>query len=166
MLNVSNMTHTALLGQIINTCHISIQLVKRFCKFVNLMLTSCNAIVRHFVRRAINSAQSPIGRNIAIIRHRYTICVVDINVKHVHRQYPSSQPELSGTARCILELLCVSNNETYLPEFTKSEVDTMINALFTCYSVRPFFSYICIAISVSNCTFIVVRINDTHTHNT
>ena len=44
MLNVSNMTHTALLGEIINTCHISIQLVKRFCKFVDLMLTSCNAI--------------------------------------------------------------------------------------------------------------------------
>ena len=132
MLNVSNLTHTALLGEIINTCHIPIQLVKRFCKFVDLMLTSCNAIVRHFVRRAINSAQSPIGRNIAVIRHRYAICVVDINVKHVHRQYPSSQPELSGTARCILELLCVSNNETYLPGFTKSEVDTMINALCTC----------------------------------
>ena len=75
----------------------------------------CNDIVRRFVRRAINSAQSPIGRNIAVIRHRYAICVVDINVKHVHRQYPSSLPELSGTARCILELLCVSNNETYLP---------------------------------------------------
>ena len=77
LLNVSNMTHTALLGEIINTCHISIQLVKRFCKFVDLMLTSYNAIVRHFVRRDINSAQS--------------LCVVDINVKHVHRQYPSSQ---------------------------------------------------------------------------
>ena len=103
--------------------------MKRFCKFVDLMLnSSCNAIVRHFVRRAINSAQSPIGRNIAVIRHRYAICVVDINVKHVHRQYPSRQPELPGTARCILELLCVSNNETYLPGFTKSEVDTMINS--------------------------------------
>ena len=51
---------------------------------MDLMLSSCNAIVRHFVRRAINSAQSPIGRNIAVIRHRYAICVVDINVKHVH----------------------------------------------------------------------------------
>ena len=51
MLNVSNMTHATLLGEIINTCHISIQLVKRFCKFVDLMLTSCNAIVRHFVRK-------------------------------------------------------------------------------------------------------------------
>ena len=128
MLNVSNMTLTAVLGQIINTCHVSIQLVNRFCKCVDLMFTSCNAIVR----RATNAAQSPIGRNIAVIRHRYAICVVDINVKHVHRQYFSSQPELSGTARCILELLCVSNNETYLPGFTKSEVDTMINALCTC----------------------------------
>ena len=104
MLNISNMTHTALLGQVINTCHISIELVKRFCKFVDLMLTSRNAIVRHFVRRAIYSAQSPIGRNIAVIRHRYAIYVIDINVKHVHRRYPFSHPELSGAAQCILEL--------------------------------------------------------------
>ena len=46
MLNVSNMTHTALLGQLINTYHISIQLVKRFGKCVDLMLTSRNAIVK------------------------------------------------------------------------------------------------------------------------
>ena len=38
----------------------------------------------------------------------------------------------SGTARCILELLCVSNNENDLRGFTKSDVDTMINALCTC----------------------------------
>ena len=102
MLNVSNMTHTVLLGQLINTCHISIQLVKRFCKFVDLMLTSRNAIVRHFVRRAIYSAQSPIGRNIAVIRHRYAIHIIEI-----------------------------SNNENELPGFSKSDVDTMINALCT-----------------------------------
>ena len=132
MLNISNMTHTALLGQLINTCHISIQLVKRFCKFVDLMLTSHNAVVRHFVRRAIYSAQSPIGRNIAVIRRQYAIHVIDINVKHVHRQYPFSHPELSGTVRCILELLRISNNENDLPGFTKSDVDTMINALCTC----------------------------------
>ena len=41
-MNISNMTHTALLGQLINTCHISIQLVKRFCNFLDLMLTSRN----------------------------------------------------------------------------------------------------------------------------
>ena len=95
------------------------------------MLTSRNAIVRHFVRRAIYTAQSPIGRNIAIIRHRYAIHVIDINVKHVRRQYPFSHPELSGTARCILELLCMSNNENDLPGFSKSDVDTMIKALCT-----------------------------------
>ena len=126
------MTLTALLGQLINTCHISIKLVKRFCNFLDLMLTSRNAIVRHFVRRAIYSAQSPIGRNIAVIRHRYAIYVIDINVQHVHRQYHFSHPELSGTVRCILELLCISNNENELPGFTKSDVDTMINALCTC----------------------------------
>ena len=134
MLNVSNMKHTSLLGQLINTCHIAIQLVKRFGKFVDFTLTSRNAIVRHFVRRAIYSAQSPIGRYIAVIRHRYAIyvIVIDINVNHVHRQYPFSHPELSGTARCIMELLCISNKENDLPGFTKSDVDNMINALCTC----------------------------------
>ena len=122
MLTISNMTHTSLLGQLINTCHISIQLVKRLCKFVNLMLTSRNAIVRHVVRRAIYSAQSPIGINIAVIRHRYAIHVIDINVNHVHRQYPFSHSELSGTVRCMLELLCISNNENELPGFTKSDL--------------------------------------------
>ena len=124
ILNVSYMTHTAFLGQLINTCHISIQLVKRFCKFVDLMLTSRNAIVRHFVRRAINSAQSPIGRNIAVIRHRYAIYVLDINVNHVLRQCLFSQPELTGIAWCILELLRVSNNEIDLPGFTKTMLTT------------------------------------------
>ena len=100
--------------------------------FVDLMLTSRNATVGHFVRRDINSAQSSIGRNIAVIRYRYAICVFDINVNLVHRQYPFSQPEMSGSARCILELLCVSNNENGLPGFTKSDVDTMINTLCTC----------------------------------
>ena len=118
------MTHT--------TCRISIQLVKRFGKCVDLMLTSCNAIVRLFVRRAMYSAQYPIGRNIAVIRHRYAMYVIDINVNHVHRQYPFSHPGLSGTARCILEFLCISNNENDLPGFTKCDVDTMIKALCSC----------------------------------
>ena len=60
------------------------------------------------------------------------LLLIDINVKHVHRRYPFSHLELSGTVRCILELLCISNNENELPGFTKSDVDTMINALCTC----------------------------------
>ena len=68
-----------------------------------------------------------------VIRHRYAILyVIDINVKHVHRHYPFSHPELSGTARCILELVCICNNDNDLPGFTKRDVDTMINALCTC----------------------------------
>ena len=59
------------------------------------------------------------GRNIAVIRHRYAIYVLDINVNHVLRQCLFSQPELTGIAWCILELLRVSNNEIDLPGFTK-----------------------------------------------
>ena len=96
------------------------------------MLTSDNAIVRHFGKRAINSGQSPIGRNIAIIRHRFTIYVFDIIVNHVHRQCPFSQPEISGTDWCIFELLCLSNNENDIPGFLKTDFYTMINTFFSC----------------------------------
>ena len=101
------------------------------------------------IKNALNSAQSPIGRNIAAIRHRYTICVLDIYVNHVHRQCPFSQIQLSGTAWCILELLCVSNNEIYLHRLTKTDVNTMINTL--CTDTRFTF----IDTSVFNCIYII-----------
>ena len=73
-------THTALLGPIIDSCHLSIVLVKRFCKFVDSMLTSDNEIVKVIITKAIASAQSPIGINIAILRNRY-----DIHVRNVKK---------------------------------------------------------------------------------
>ena len=45
VLGIPYKTHTALLGPIIDSCHVSIVLVKRFCKFVDSMLTSDNEIV-------------------------------------------------------------------------------------------------------------------------
>ena len=126
-------------------CHLNhFVTAHQFCQFISTVFVNLTTFVNSEVTSFVN------------------------NINHLcrYRQYPSSQPELSGTARCILELLCVSNNETYLPGFTKSEVDTMINALkFALVNqLDHFFPYICIAISVSNCTFIVVRINYTHIH--
>ena len=66
-------THTALFGPIIDSCHVSTVLVKRFCKFVDSMLTSDNEIVKVIITKAIATAQSPVGMNIAIIRNRYDI---------------------------------------------------------------------------------------------
>ena len=63
-------THTALLGPIIDSCHDIYCLVKRFCKFVDSMLTSDNEIVKVIITKAIASAQSPIGLNIAILQNR------------------------------------------------------------------------------------------------
>ena len=53
--NVPYTTHTILLGQLLNTCHVSMQLVMRLCKFIYGMLVINNVIVRHMVRRAISS---------------------------------------------------------------------------------------------------------------
>ena len=77
-------THTALLGPIIDSCHVSI--VLRFCKFVDSMLTSDNKIVKVIITKAIASAQSPIGMNIAILRNRYDIHVRNVNFCHVYKQ--------------------------------------------------------------------------------
>ena len=50
------------------------------------MLISHNALVRHFAKWAVYSAQSVIGRNIAVLRQRYDIIVLDVNVCHVVKQ--------------------------------------------------------------------------------
>ena len=43
------------------------------------MLTSDNEIVKIIITKAISSAQSPIGKNIAILRNRYDIHVRNVN---------------------------------------------------------------------------------------
>ena len=73
VLGIPYTTHTALLGPIIDSSHVSIVLVKRFCKVVDSMLTSDNEIVKVIITNAIVSAQSPIGMNIAILRNMYAI---------------------------------------------------------------------------------------------
>ncbi len=79
-------THTALLGPIIDSCHVYIVLVKLFCKFVDSILTSDNEIVNVIITKAIASAQSPIGTNIAILRNRNDIHVRNVNCCHVYKQ--------------------------------------------------------------------------------
>ena len=50
------------------------------------MLTSDNAIVKVIIRKAISSAQSPIGNNIAILRNTYDIHERNVNICHVYKQ--------------------------------------------------------------------------------
>ena len=59
--------------------------------------------------RAISSAQSPLGRNIAIIRRRYAIRVADVSEHHVYRQVKQlCRIDVTDTARGILILIfCV-----------------------------------------------------------
>ena len=72
-----------------------------------------------------------IGCNIAVLRQRYDIMVLDVNVRHVVKQCLFNRPEVTGTAMCILELLRVSNNEIVLPGFTISDVHSMMHSLCT-----------------------------------
>ena len=126
--NVPYTTHTILLGQLLNTCHVSMQLVKRLCKFIDGMLFINNIIVRHMVRRAISSAQSPLGRNIAIIRRRYTIRVTDVSEHHVYRQVKQlCRVDVTDTARGIFDILRARNNELYLHGFSQNDVEIVLN---------------------------------------
>ena len=131
--NVPYTTHTILLGQLLNTCHVSMQLVKRLRKFIDGMLVINNVIVRHMVRRAISSAQSPLGRNIAIIRRRYAIRVADVSEHHVYRQVKQlCRVDATDTARGIFDLLRARNNELYLHGFSQNDVEIMLNYCCTC----------------------------------
>ena len=132
--NVPYTTHTILLGQLPNTCHVPMQLVKRLCKLIDGMLVINNVIVRHMVRRAISSAQSPLGRNIAIIRRRYAIRVADVSEHHVYRQVKQlCCVDVTDTARGILfDLLRARNNVLYLHGFSQNDVEIMLNYLCTC----------------------------------
>ena len=121
-------THTALLGPIIDSCHESIVLVKRFCKFVDSMLTSDNEIVKVIITKAIASAQSPIGLNIAILRNWYDIHVRNVNVCHVYKQamhQPWNTVDVTRDAHFEKELLRVRNNEMSLRDFTMSEISAL-----------------------------------------
>ena len=80
---VQSATNTLIL---INTCHISVILVKRFCKFIDTMLASDNEIIRLIIRKALLSAQSPIGRNIAILRSMHSIRVRYTCNRHAYTQ--------------------------------------------------------------------------------
>ena len=68
-------THTALLGPIMGCVHISLRFVKRFCKFIDTMYKSSNKIVKYFYLNACYSAQSPIGRNLAMMRFKYGLSI-------------------------------------------------------------------------------------------
>ena len=102
ILNVPYTTHTVLLGQILNTCHISFQLVNIFRKYVDSMLISQNLLKRHCIRRAISSVHN-IGRNIARLRDKYGIYVRDVSNAHVlkPRRYPWYYPVTSDYAAMI-----------------------------------------------------------------
>ena len=48
------------------------------------MLTSDNEVVKVIITKAIASAQSPIGMNIAILRNRYDIHVINVIFGHLY----------------------------------------------------------------------------------
>ena len=132
VLGIPYKTHTALLGPIIDSCHVSIVLVKRFCKFVDSMLTSDNEIVRVIITNAIVSAQSPIGMNIAILRNMYAIRVRNVNFCHVYKQamhQPWSTVDVTPDSQFVKELLRVRNNESYLCDFTINEISALIECV-------------------------------------
>ena len=106
--------------------------MKRFCKFVDSMLTSDNEIVKVIITKAIASARSPIGINIAILRNRYDIHVRNVSFCHVYKQamhQPWSTVDGTRDAQFVKELLRVRNNEISLRDFTMSEISALIECV-------------------------------------
>ena len=130
VLGIPYTTHTALLGPIIDSCHVSIVLVKRFCKFVDSMVTGDNEFVKVIIRKAISSAQSPTGKNM------YDIHVRNVNICHVYKQamhQPRSTVGVTHDAQFVKELLRIRNNEMALLDFTTSEISALIECACVTY---------------------------------
>ena len=75
-------THTVLLPQFVNTLSMQDQLILRSIKFIANMLQSENSIVKTVIQRALHTAYTPIGRNIAYIKSCVSPCC--INCTHVN----------------------------------------------------------------------------------
>ena len=103
------------------------QFIERFCKYFDSMYKSDNKIVKCFSRQACMSAWSPIGSNLAMLRHRYKF-KLDLLLNGEHalcRQYNSNNLgniEDSTTSEIVRELLCVRNNESYIDGMSDEDV--------------------------------------------
>ena len=79
-----------------------------------------------------SSAQSHIGKNIAILRNRYDNHVRNVNFGHVYKQamhQPWSTVDVTRDAQFVKELLRVRNNEISLRDFTMSEISALIECV-------------------------------------
>ena len=125
-------THTALLGPIMGCVHISLRFVKRFCKFIDTMYNSSNKIVKYFYLNACYSAQSPIGRNLAMMRFKYGLSININSNGSLHDVFVCKymcQNDNNHKSECIKELLCVINNECHIDGMCKQEVSDILNYL-------------------------------------
>ena len=94
------------------------------------MLTSDNEIVKVIITKAISSAQSPIGMNIAILRNMYDIQVRNVNVYNQAMHQPWSTVYVTRDAQFVKELLRVRNDEISLRDFTMSEISALIECVY------------------------------------
>jgi len=100
-------THTWLLGPLSGQTHVSVQFYLKTFKFIYNMLYHVNPTVSFLARLAHSNAQSPLGRNISLLRHlcHVDFCQLDktniIKIKNM-KSLSSEQLGLASVCREIL----------------------------------------------------------------
>ena len=85
IVHVPYRTHRWLLGPLSGQTNIVEQLYTKTFRFLYSAMTHSNTIVRALVNRALSSAQSPMGAQIAYLRYVYGIDVYKPRINGLHR---------------------------------------------------------------------------------
>lgn len=133
MYNLPYTAHRWILGPLLNQSNIRIQLHRRTACFLHGMSTSCNKIVSACFSRAVNNANTPIGRNLAYIRNCYGFNISEESVNNCRKLI--IDPRLSayelGIVRECNMLLLARSGVFAVDGFSIDDINVLISLLTT-----------------------------------
>jgi hypothetical protein len=134
ILKLSNRTHTWLLGPLIGSLYIKVQLEMRTLSFMYNLLHSNNRTVHNIANIILSQANSTLGVNYSYLMHKYQISIYD------DLYCNKSRIRLSNVLKNVDDVAIVCNvktlmdcrgNDSCLQGFNAEEIDFMIEAITT-----------------------------------
>jgi hypothetical protein len=145
VLNLPYNTHSRLLPILADTFPISDEICKRSAHFITSCISSPSRLVRSVSWHSVffGKFSSPLGSNALLCCLRYgwsldsfVLNLVQLPNSFFHLWYRGSLPNIEiYTAMSLLELIFVREGQFTLPGFTKSQIISLITALYHCLIV-------------------------------
>ncbi len=125
-------THKWLLGPVTGQEHVNVQLCLKTLRFINNMLNSHNEVVSFVSHVAASNANSPIGRNVAILRYKYNVDFVYSSLSHniaLVKNLHSLNLQQQGLVNNFCDLLLVKNGYKCIEHFDSEMINVLINSI-------------------------------------